>query len=40
VLDNLPIIKGMRKVNDEVKDFRLMEGFSAETSGGIMMMIS
>ena len=29
----------MKAVNEEIQDFRLMDGFSAETSGGLLMML-
>lgn len=37
-IHTLPIIKKIRAVN-EVKNFKLMQGLSAETSGGILMMM-
>ena len=38
VLHTLPIIKNMAKL-DKVKSFKLHTGYSAETSGGIMMLV-
>jgi len=38
-IDALPIIKGMDVINNEVFDFKLLKGFSAETSGGLFTMI-
>jgi len=39
-ITHLPIIDGMEKINDSVFNFRLTEGYSAETSGGLLMMIA
>jgi len=36
-LHTLPLIAGTRAVNDEVLNFRLTVGYSAETSGGLMI---
>eukprot|EP01098_Paradermamoeba_levis_P002559 TRINITY_DN1296_c0_g1_i1.p1 TRINITY_DN1296_c0_g1~~TRINITY_DN1296_c0_g1_i1.p1 ORF type:complete len:310 (-),score=94.92 TRINITY_DN1296_c0_g1_i1:210-1139(-) len=38
-LHTLPIIKKMKEVNDVVKFFRLSLGFSAETSGGLLVCL-
>mmetsp|Transcript_24725 Transcript_24725/g.53238 ORF Transcript_24725/g.53238 Transcript_24725/m.53238 type:complete len:310 (+) Transcript_24725:140-1069(+) len=38
-IHTLPIIKNMVKVDEEVQLFRLLEGFSAETSGGLLLCI-
>lgn len=38
-IHTLPIIKGMAKVNTKF-DFRLTEGYSAETSGGLLVAIA
>jgi selenide, water dikinase len=38
-IHTLPCIAGTRQVNDEVFDFRLLLGFSAETSGGLLVCI-
>lgn len=38
-LHTLPIIANMRAVDDRVQIFKLMEGFSAETSGGLMVCL-
>lgn len=41
VIDTLPIIKGMVEVNALCDNmFRLVEGYSAETSGGILVCLS
>ena len=37
-IHTLPIIRKVREVN-EVKPFRVMQGLSAETSGGLLMMV-
>jgi len=40
VLDVLPIIKGMKEVDAELKGmFSLLKGFSAETSGGLLVCL-
>eukprot|EP00045_Choanoeca_perplexa_P007552 m.69342 g.69342 ORF g.69342 m.69342 type:complete len:263 (-) comp14118_c1_seq2:270-1058(-) len=38
VLDTMPIIKGMPAVNSKF-NFRLTQGYSAETSGGLLIMM-
>lgn len=38
-LSMLPLIAGTQAVNDKVFDFRLTVGFSAETSGGLLIAI-
>lgn len=38
-LHTLPLIAGTRAVNDRVFDFRLTIGYSAETSGGLMVCL-
>lgn len=38
-IDALPVIDGMHTINSEVFNFRLLDGFSAETSGGLMIMV-
>jgi len=38
-LHTLPLIAGARAVNDQVFDFRLTIGYSAETSGGLMVCL-
>jgi len=39
VINKLPILRGMRCVNDNYFSFRLTEGFSSETSGGLMICL-
>ena len=39
-ITHLPIIDGMEKINDSVFNFRLTEGYSAETSGGLFLMMA
>lgn len=39
-LHTLPCIENTLKVNDEVLNFRLRKGYSAETSGGLMICMS
>ena len=38
-IDRIPIIKGMDTVNAHVFDFKLLAGYSAETSGGLFIML-
>jgi selenide,water dikinase len=38
-IHSLPIIDGMEIINREVFNFKLLEGFSAETSGGLLIMV-
>lgn len=38
-LHTLPFIAGTKAVNDQVFNFRLTDGYSAETSGGLMVCI-
>jgi len=38
-IHSLPIIDGMDIINKEVFNFRLIEGYSAETSGGLLIMV-
>jgi len=40
VINRLPIIADMIKLDKTVVNFKLKEGFSAETSGGILMCIA
>lgn len=36
---SLPILDGMEVINDNIFDFKLLEGGSAETSGGLLVMV-
>jgi len=36
-LHTLPILKGMRAIGEQATFFRLLEGYSAETSGGLLI---
>ena len=38
-IDRLPVIKGMKEINEHVRDFRLLKGYSAETSGGLFVTL-
>jgi selenide,water dikinase len=38
-IHTMPIIDRMHLINDHVFNFRLTEGFSAETSGGLLIMV-
>ena len=38
-IHSLPILHGMTDINSEVFNFKLTEGYSAETSGGLMIMV-
>jgi len=33
------VIDGMEEVNDNIVNFKLKEGYSAETSGGLLIMV-
>ncbi|CAD8071259.1 unnamed protein product [Paramecium primaurelia] len=37
VIDNLPIIRNLYKLDKKARDFRFLEGFAAETSGGLLL---
>ena len=39
-IHTLPCLAGTAEVNTEVFDFRLLKGYSAETSGGLMVCLS
>mgnify|MGYP000008000310 CR=1 FL=1 len=39
VIDTLPVLKGLAALDKQVRDFKLKEGFSAETSGGLLIMV-
>jgi selenide,water dikinase len=39
-IHTLPCIAGTPQVNNQVMDFRLIKGYSAETSGGLMVCMS
>lgn len=39
-IHTLPIIRNMREVDEKVKIWKLMDGFSAETSGGLLIAMS
>jgi len=39
IFHTLPIIRGMKAVDDKKKIFRLLQGFSAETSGGLLICL-
>ena len=38
-IHSLPIIDGMYIINKEIFNFKLLEGYSAETSGGLLIMV-
>lgn len=38
-IESLPVISNMADINSEVMDFKLLEGYSAETSGGLLIMV-
>ena len=40
VFNSIPTLKNARLINDEIKNFKLRDGFSPETSGGLMLTIS
>lgn len=39
VIHSLPVIHKMDVINKEVQNFRLLDGHSAETSGGLFIML-
>ncbi len=39
IIHTLPLIDKMREVNDNILNFKLTEGYSAETSGGLLIML-
>jgi len=39
IIHTLPLIDKMREVNDNVLNFKLIQGYSAETSGGLFVML-
>ena len=39
VLNKFPIFKNLIKAEKTVKDFKFIEGYSAETSGGLMICL-
>ena len=40
VINKLPIYKGLIKIEKKVLNFRFLEGYAAETSGGLFICIS
>jgi selenide,water dikinase len=38
-IHSLPILDGMDIINKEIFNFRLLDGYSAETSGGLLIMV-
>jgi len=40
IIENMPIIEGMGRLIEGMPNFKVLEGRSAETSGGILTMIS
>lgn len=38
-IHSLPVLDGTADVNNTVFDFKLLEGYSAETSGGLLIMV-
>jgi selenide,water dikinase len=39
IIHTLPLIDKMREVNDKILNFKLTDGYSAETSGGLFVMV-
>lgn len=39
VLNKFPVIKGLIKMEHKVQDFKLMQGYAAETSGGLLICV-
>jgi selenide, water dikinase len=40
IINNLPTIRGMASIDNTVKNYKLREGLSAETSGGLLICLS
>ena len=40
VINKLPIYRGLIKVENKVQNFKFMEGYAAETSGGLLICIA
>jgi len=40
VINKLPIYKHLIKVENKVQNFRFLEGYAAETSGGLLICLS
>jgi selenide,water dikinase len=40
IINTLPIIHNMDVINNNVMNFKLLDGYSAETSGGLLIMIN
>ena len=38
-IHSLPVLDGTAEVNNQIFDFKLLDGFSAETSGGLLIMV-
>lgn len=39
VLNRFPVIKNLIKIEKKAQDFKLMEGYAAETSGGLLICV-
>lgn len=39
VIDNLPVIKNMAKIDNIVANYKFTQGLSAETSGGLLVCL-
>lgn len=39
VLNKFPVYKDLIKIEHKVQDFKLMDGYAAETSGGLMICL-
>ena len=39
VLNRLPVYKNLIKIEHKVQDFKLMDGYAAETSGGLLICL-
>ena len=40
VFDSIPVFKGLKKYENLVRNFKLFEGFAAETSGGLLIVMN
>ena len=39
LINKLPIIAGVKRIEKQIRNFRLVEGYSAETSGGLLIVL-
>ena len=39
-IDTIPVIKNTDKINNEIQNFKLLNGYSPETSGGLLIALA